>query len=62
MTDCTCNGIKRIVTCELNRGNGPCITAEPATQATPEPPALNSDALAHTIAAALGGATITTNL
>jgi len=60
MADCTCKEIKRVIICELNRGDGPCFTTqEPAT--TNEPPALNSDALTSTIAAALG-ATIVTNI
>jgi hypothetical protein len=58
MTECTCTEVKRMVLCELNRGDGPCLTT---SQPTPEPPALNSDALTNTIAAALG-ANITTNL
>jgi len=58
MTPCKCADVKRVIICELNRGDGPCLTtAEPTT----EPPALNSDALTSTIAAALG-ATIVTNI
>jgi len=58
MNDCTCIEVKRMVICELNRGDGPCLTlAEPRD----EPPALNSDALTGTIAAALG-ANVTTNI
>lgn len=57
MTNCTCTDIKRLIMCELERGDGPCLTSkEPA----PEPPALNSDALTNTIVAKLG-ATITHN-
>ncbi|MEV5052156.1 hypothetical protein [Arthrobacter sp. LAR12-1-1.1] len=58
MADCTCTETKRIIVCELNRGDGPCLTTqEPATPG--QPPALNSDALTNTIAAALGANVIT---
>lgn len=63
MTECTCTEVKRMVICELNRGDGPCrTTTQPASNATPEPAALNSDALTNSLTAALGGANITTNL
>lgn len=58
MTPCKCADVKRVIICELNRGDGPCITTrEPAV--ANEPHALNSDALTNTIAAALGANVIT---
>jgi hypothetical protein len=64
MSTCECTDTKQMVICALNRGDGPCLTTtaqEPATTTAPEPPALNSDALTNSLAAALG-ATITTNI
>lgn len=66
MHDCNCTDIKQIIMCELNRGEGPCINeapqAEPTPTATHEPPALNSDALTNNLVAALGDATVVTEL
>lgn len=70
MTDCTCTDIKQIIVCELNRGDGPCLTpASPETATTPTvsepagtPPALNSDALTNSLTAALRGAETVTEL
>lgn len=63
MNPCQCFEIKRVIICELNRGDGPCLTTAAASEprTAPEPLALNSDGLTGTIAAAIG-ATITTNL
>ncbi|MET4588853.1 hypothetical protein [Arthrobacter sp. 754] len=65
MTECTCLDIKALIHCNLTRGENPCIstTAEPAPapEATPEPPALNSDALTNSLASILGTNTTITN-
>lgn len=61
MNPCECTDTKQMVICALNRGDGPCITTAapvgnptPASNDTPEPPALNSDTLTNSIAAKLG--------
>ena len=63
MNPCQCFEIKRVIICELNRGDGPCLTTGAAASeqdAAPEPLALNSDALTNSLAAKLGGS-VTTN-
>lgn len=65
MKPCECTDTKQMVICALNRGDGPCRTTaaeQPEPAASTEPPALNSDALTSSLAAALGGAIITTTL
>lgn len=63
MNNCECTDTKQMVICALNREDGPCLSTETPdaptlAAATDEPPALNSDALTNSLAAALGGATI----
>jgi len=59
MSPCECTDTKQVVICALNRGDGPCLTTTeqaqttPAPTATPEPPALNSDALTASLMTAL---------
>ncbi|MFJ4026403.1 hypothetical protein ACIPWF_04190 [Paenarthrobacter sp. NPDC089989] len=66
MTECNCTDIKRIVMCELQRGDGPCLSETPEPAQTTPPPAeplgLGSDALINSVAAKFGGAEIVTEL
>jgi hypothetical protein len=59
MNPCECTDTKQMVVCALNREDGPCLSTtepEPAVEpsASPEPHALNSDALTNSLAAKLG--------
>ncbi|MEV4987671.1 hypothetical protein [Pseudarthrobacter sp. LMD1-1-1.1] len=58
MNPCECTDTRQMVICALNRGDGPCLATTapeaPETSSSPEPYALNSDALTNSIAAKLG--------